>query len=207
MAEFIDLVGNISSVSDGSATINAALFISIVGASDSVSNGVAVTDIIESPDTELLGSLVYTEGLDNMLTGQIDFSTADFKIMLLNNNYAPDTSHSYHDIVNFGAEISGVGYTLGGKTVEGVTIKDGILYADNLRWYNATFTSVRWALLYVDNGTEETNQVVGVFDFGTNRTIDAGIFSVLWGIAGNGSYGEVLQMTQKIPASQKFTTT
>lgn len=67
-------------------------------------------------------------------------------------------------------EVTGVGYTAGGKTLTGVTVTtaNGVAYLsfDNVVWTPAAFTA-RGALIY---NTSLGNLAVAVLDFGSDKT-------------------------------------
>jgi len=97
-------------------------------------------------------------------------------------------------------EITGTNYTAGGKTLTnlGVTASNGSSaqgtgYAtfSNVTWAAATFTA-RGALIYNTtpsaNGTANTaltNPAVAVLDFGSDKTVSAGDFTIVFPSATN----------------------
>jgi hypothetical protein len=69
-------------------------------------------------------------------------------------------------------EITGTGYTAGGKQLTGVTIStstDGVVYVDfaNVTWANSQLTA-RGALIY---NVTKANASVAVLDFGADKTM------------------------------------
>jgi hypothetical protein len=76
-------------------------------------------------------------------------------------------------------EVVGQGYTAGGMTLTGfaVTIdgSEGVLdFTNNPVWANATLT-VRGAMIY---NASKGNKVVGVFNYGTDKSCSDGDFTV-----------------------------
>lgn len=68
------------------------------------------------------------------------------------------------------AEISGTGYTAGGKTLTGVSINSSGYTAyvnfSNVEWNPASFTA-RCALIY---NSSKSNKAIAVLDFGSDKT-------------------------------------
>ena len=68
------------------------------------------------------------------------------------------------------AEISGTGYTAGGKTLTGVSINSSGYTAyvnfSNVEWNPASFTT-RCALIY---NSSKSNKAIAVLDFGSDKT-------------------------------------
>jgi hypothetical protein len=76
------------------------------------------------------------------------------------------------------AEVTGTGYTAGGNTLTKVSPTSsgttGFIDFGNTSWTTATFTA-RGALIY--NSTN-SNKAVAVLDFGGDKTVSAGTFSI-----------------------------
>jgi len=81
-------------------------------------------------------------------------------------------------------EISGTGYTAGGNTL---TISQSptsggttaFISFSNTTWTSASFTC-RGALIY---NSSQSNKAVAVFDFGSDKTVVAGTFTVSFPVA------------------------
>jgi hypothetical protein len=81
-------------------------------------------------------------------------------------------------------EISGTGYTAGGNTLTvsqsptsgGTT---AFISFNNTTWTSASFTC-RGALIY---NSSQSNKAVAVFDFGSDKTVVAGTFTVSFPVA------------------------
>lgn len=119
----------------------------------------------------------------------LDWDNASWAVkgMLLTASAAPD--RAAHDFINdlSANEISGTGYTAGGKTLttKAVVISGTkvILDADDLSWPGATFAGangVRYIAIYNDTGTPSTSRLLGIGDFDTLREVTAGTFNVNW---------------------------
>lgn len=75
-------------------------------------------------------------------------------------------------------EVSGSGYTAGGNTLTGATVRSSGTTAyvsfDNTSWSGATFTC-RGALIY---NASKGNKSVAVLDFGSDKTVTNNVFTV-----------------------------
>lgn len=104
-----------------------------------------------------------------------NFSSDTDKVALLANTYTPDfDAHiSFADVVS--AEITGAGYTAGGIALSGVTwtfdagARISTLNADPVLWSDLAATT-RYAVVYKSTGTDSTSRLIGLFDFGADRT-------------------------------------
>lgn len=116
----------------------------------------------------------------------IDWTSDVIKVALCTSSYTPAqaTHEFFSDITN---EITGTGYTAGGKTVTtpavawvSTLVK---FSADNVSWPTATFTA-RYAIIYKDTGTAGTSPLIAYVDFGTNVSSAAGTFLITWDATG-----------------------
>lgn len=127
--------------------------------------------------------------LGYIMDGTIDLDTDDLKVMLLTSSHTQnkDTQEFIDDVS--ANEVSGAGYTAGGKAVTGasVTVNNttdkGVFDADDVTWTNATITA-RYAALYVDTGSPSTSPIVQIFDLGSDKSSTAGDFSLQWSANG-----------------------
>lgn len=119
--------------------------------------------------------------------GTIDFDTNTFYCALLSDAYSIDATDTTFAEVS-GSEISGTGYTAGGKAMSSVTWNrttgTTTFDADNTQWTGATFTT-RYAAVY-QYGTFNSiaNALVCLIDFTTNQIVSNGIFTVQWNASG-----------------------
>jgi len=106
-------------------------------------------------------------------------TTADtFKIALYTSSATLDASTTAYSATNEVA--SGGGYTTGGNTLTSPTTTSSgttayVDFADS-SWTSATFTA-RGALIY--NSTQ-TNKSVVVLDFGSDKSVSAGTFTIVF---------------------------
>jgi hypothetical protein len=101
------------------------------------------------------------EGIHDLLTDTI-------KIALYTANADIDANTTVYVVTD---EITGTGYTAGGNTLTGATVKseNGVAYVsfDNTTWTSASFTC-RGALIY--NSTK-ANRSIAVLNFGSDKTV------------------------------------
>jgi hypothetical protein len=116
----------------------------------------------------------------DLLAGTMNFTagTGDtFKMALYTSSATLGPTTTAYSATN---EISGTGYTAGGNTLTvsqsptsgGTT---AFISFNNTSWTSASFTC-RGALIY--NDTEAGKNAVAVFDFGSDKTVVAGTFTV-----------------------------
>jgi hypothetical protein len=113
-----------------------------------------------------------------ILDGEMDFSSdtsATYKIALFTSSATLGASTTAYATTN---EVSGTGYTAGGKTLTVVapTTSGTTAFIDfsNVTWTSATITA-RGALIYKSGGS---NPAVAVLDFGADKTSTNGDFEI-----------------------------
>ena len=113
-----------------------------------------------------------------LLDGEMDFSSdtsQTFKIALFTSSATLDATTTAYSTTN---EVSGTGYTAGGKTLTVVapTTSGTTAFIDfsNVTWTSATITA-RGALIYKSGGS---NPAVAVLDFGADKTSTNGDFEI-----------------------------
>lgn len=118
-----------------------------------------------------------------MANGSVDFDTDTFKCMLLNNSYTPSKSHDYLNDVN-SYEVSGTGYTAGGNAatptisaVDNVNNRVEISWSI-ASWTTATITAAYGAIYKSRGGAASADELIGIIDFGGNKTSTAGTFTI-----------------------------
>jgi hypothetical protein len=111
-----------------------------------------------------------------LLNAQQNFTSNTFKIALYTSSATLDAGTTAYTASN---EVVGTGYTAGGNTltVSVTPTSSGtvayISFADT-SWYTATFTA-RGALIY---NTSQANAAVAIFDFGSDKSVVGGTFTV-----------------------------
>ena len=112
------------------------------------------------------------QGLTNsfkqqILLGEHDLETDTLKIALYTASANLNQDTTVYSTAN---EISGTGYTAGGKELSNVTVSltGGTAYVsfDNPSWNPASFTA-RCALIY---NSSKSNKSIAVLDFGSDKT-------------------------------------
>ena len=136
-----------------------------------------------------MADAIYNKFRAELLNGNIDLVNDTIKVMLLKNSYTPDVdAHDFIDDVS-GDEVSGTGYTAGGATLANPAVTEddandkGKFDADDVSWPNSTITA-HYAVVYKDTGTPSSSPVLGVFDFGADKTTNNTEFKITWGANG-----------------------
>ena len=113
-----------------------------------------------------------------ILVGTHNFTTSTgdtFKIALYTSSATLGAGTTAYSATN---EVSGTGYVAGGNTLTSVTPTTSgttalVDFADT-SWSNASFTA-RGALIY---NSSKSNKAVAVLDFGGDKTVSAGTFTI-----------------------------
>ena len=133
-----------------------------------------------------MADLKYNNGKAAMLgdgTDSVDFENDTIKAVLLTASYTPnaDTHQYYSDLTNEVA--NGNGYTTGGQALTGKSVTQddtgdkATFDSDDPTWSGATFTA-RYVALIKDTGTGSTSPLIGLWDFGSDKTATGGSFVV-----------------------------
>lgn len=126
-----------------------------------------------------MSNLIYNSFKEFMADNTIDMDNDTFKCCLLLAAYTPDAeAHSvYTNLTNEVA--NGNGYTTGGVALSSVvwdrttgTVK---FDAADSSWTDATFTA-RYAAIY----SETSTKLVLLIDFGADKSVTAGTFTIQW---------------------------
>lgn len=130
-----------------------------------------------------MASLLYLNGLENLLTGQIDADTDTFKVMACSSSYAEngDTHDFRDDVTN---EVTGTGYTAGGNAV---TVSVSIDTVNNrveinlggTTWTSSTITGAQKFVYYKSRGgLASADELVAVIDNGSGVNTSAGTLTL-----------------------------
>jgi len=125
------------------------------------------------------GSYVTNSFKQQLLLAVHDFTTDVIKIALYSSSATIDSSTTVYSTTN---EITGTGYVAGGKTLTCTVTLSGnyaILDFADVNWTSATFTC-RGALVY---NSSKSNKSIFVLDFGTDKTVSSGTFSIQFPVA------------------------
>lgn len=119
----------------------------------------------------------YGAFLTDLGSGVHNFGVDTDKIALFTSAYTPnlDTDASLADISANQISSSGTGYTAGGATLTGVAVTyDSVNHRAQISAGNTTFAGLtatfRYAVVYKSTGTASTSKLIGLFDFGTDRS-------------------------------------
>ena len=99
---------------------------------------------------------------------------------------SPDTHTYFSDLTN---EVSGTGYTAGGATLGTKTLTQdntndrGVADAADTTWSASTVTA-RYAAVYKSTGTASTSPVIGIIDFGADKSSSATDFVIQYHASG-----------------------
>lgn len=112
-----------------------------------------------------------------------DFTTGTYKVALLQTSYSPnyDTHASYTDVSGSELSTSGTGYT--SQTLTGLSFTydsaadTAKLAANSVSWTALTATA-HYAVVYKSSNTNANSKLVGLIDFGADRTYDAEPFQL-----------------------------
>lgn len=103
---------------------------------------------------------------DQILKGQHDLLVDTIKLALYTSNATLDENTTVYSVAN---EVSGTGYSAGGKVLTGVTINtaDSVVYVDfaDAVWNPASFTAAG-GLIY---NASKSNKSIAVLSFGADK--------------------------------------
>ena len=116
---------------------------------------------------------------------RIDWINDTIKAAIINALPNQDTAQWWSDLS--ATEVSGTGYTAGGKVLTSKTLtytastNTTALGAADLTWSTVTFSNGRWVVLYKDTGTSTTSPLMGFLDLGKFYSPSAQDFNVKFG--------------------------
>jgi hypothetical protein len=129
-----------------------------------------------------MSSLSYDSLLDQVLRGNINFSTDTIYVMLVDSTYVPNQgTHIYRSSVT--GEVSGTGYTAGGQVVTATLSKDTTNHKNTITfsavsWANATITAAKAVYYKHRGGASTADELIAVDDFGGNVAATNTTFSL-----------------------------
>jgi len=133
-----------------------------------------------------MADLIYTKFKANLGNGTFDMDADTFKCALLTSSYTPDATDEV--FADLSGEVSGTGYTAGGKTLSNASWTTSgttaVLDANDPAWTEATITA-RYAVIY-KSGTAngKANPLVCLLDFGADKGVTSGTFTVNFNASG-----------------------
>ena len=131
-----------------------------------------------------MANLIYNRAKANLFNKETDYEADVIEVALMATEHSASTvtNNVWADVS--ANEMTGTGYTAGGTalTTKAVTQDDTTKFdADDTSWTDATF-SAYYAVLYDD--TVATDDLICSFDFGGEKTVSAGTFTIVWSADG-----------------------
>jgi hypothetical protein len=139
-----------------------------------------------------MASFVYNSLLGQLFSAGVNFPADTIKVALLSSSYpAGETQRDTHDFFNdvSAFEVSGTGYTAGGKTLTSVVVSvdptnnRASVDADDVTWTTSTMT-FRYAVIYKSTGTPSTSPLVKMIDLGAEQNTSGTDYTITWSAAG-----------------------
>lgn len=139
-----------------------------------------------------MASVMFNSAKLKIGQGNIVLSTDTFYVMLVTSSYTPDIdAHAFRSSVT--NEISGTGYTTGGKVIANTTWTQdntnnrAVFDGDDVSWASSTLTA-RGAVIYkYRGGASSADELVCYIDFSTDKSSTSGPFGLVWN--SNGIFG------------------
>lgn len=128
-----------------------------------------------------MASGIYNQFRADLMNKNIDLEADDIKVILLDNNHTFSKTDSTLTDVNTN-EISGTGYTTGGKSLSTLSVTQGdptSFDAADVEWTSADFSAYH-AVIY--NNT--TSNLIASIDFGGEEVVSSGTFKIEWNASG-----------------------
>jgi hypothetical protein len=121
-----------------------------------------------------MASLIYNSFANDLARGNIDIDVDTFKMMLVTDLYSvnKDVNNRRDDITG---EVTGTGYTAGGKTVSVTATLDAtndqlVITFAATSWPSATITAMGAVVYKARGGNASDDELVFFNDFGVNIT-------------------------------------
>jgi hypothetical protein len=132
---------------------------------------------------------IYNSLFRDLLNGDITFDGTDTIKCMLVAAYTHNEAHDTRSDVS-SYEVSGDGYTAGGKTLTGVVVESYggangafAVNADDVSWSNSTI-SARGCILYKSTGDAATDPLICYMDFGETKSSTNNTFPIQWHLYG-----------------------
>lgn len=128
-------------------------------------------------------SLIYDSFADDLVKGNIVPNTDTYKVILVS-AYTPAKTTDLKRSAVTAKEISGTGYTAGGKTVTCTVAKntgsntETLTFGAPANWTTSTFSADGLVIYKSRGGADTADELVAYVDFGGTITCTAGTFSV-----------------------------
>jgi len=134
-----------------------------------------------------MADLIYASFKEGLGKGHFDLAADTLRCALLTSAYVPSAGHAaLADVA--ASETTGAGYAAGGQSLSGLAWTlagtSAALTAADPSWTEASITA-RYALIYVAKTVDgRTNPLVCLLDFGADRGVTGGTFSVRFDASG-----------------------
>ncbi|GKT09620.1 hypothetical protein [Desulforhabdus sp. TSK] len=133
-----------------------------------------------------MSDMFFNSFKEYMADGTIDLDSHTFKALLLTDAYTPDATDTV--VADLSGEVAnGNGYTTGGVVLANVTWNRSggtvTFDADDPVWTSATFTA-RYLVIYDDTPTSPADPLLLLKDFGANKSVTGGTFTVEFDASG-----------------------
>lgn len=131
-----------------------------------------------------MATAIFTSSLRAALVGNINYASDTFYAMLVTSAYTPnkDTHDFRNDVTN---EITGTGYTAGGKAITAVvqavdaTNDDVEITFGPVEWTSLTASGVRQIVVYKRRGgASSADELIYCQDFDTDASVISGTLTV-----------------------------
>lgn len=137
-----------------------------------------------------MASVFFNNYFEELGKGNINFTSNEFKLMLMTTSYTPNVdTHVFRADVT--GEASGSGYTAGGQVVNNVTLTQdntnnrAVVDFDTEVWTNVTLSNIDGAILYKNNSNAALDVLVCYLDFTEgSQDVVANDFTVTPNVAG-----------------------
>lgn len=129
-----------------------------------------------------MASTGYDSFVYDATTGAIDMNTDTFYVMLVTSGYTEyKAAHSKRSDIT--SEVTGTGYTAGGKAIVPTVTKDTTnhrttLVFPQITWTTSTITARKAVYYKARGGAASADELVCVDDFGSDVSTTAGTFTL-----------------------------
>ncbi len=130
-----------------------------------------------------MASGIYSRFKANLMNKVVDLEADTIKVALYDNSHAFNATHTDYTTDNELATTGG--YTQGGATLSSPVVTEAATTkwdddGSNTAWTSATFSAYH-AVIYGSGGT---NDLIASIDFGGEKAVVAGTFTIQWDAAG-----------------------
>jgi hypothetical protein len=120
----------------------------------------------------------YSKVKPKIMSGSINFATANIYLALLKDTYTPDVDDEFWSDISTHEITAGDGYAAGGKILgsqavtEDETNEEAMVDGDDFLW--AAFTGTfQYLVLYKNTGVAGTSPLIGYYDLEANEVVTA----------------------------------